>query len=740
MKKTFTILLITFLSITSYAQCLIEPWSLQVRTDKSELIVEAKVISQEGAWDQNHGNIYTINTLEVYKTFKGQYNSETIQLVTEGGLVGLEKEVVTPSLELELGEVGVFMIKRGIVKFNRTGLFYQPTASVQSFVKYDLNAVKAFDISQTYPSIKFGLYPNIESCTGNSFHVVKEFDAEANNRKIKALAPPTITSFSATTINAGASVELTISGSNFGFGRGSGGVGFKDANFGDGRYYYSPTGWSYNQWSNSQIKVIVPSRAGTGTIQVINNNGEFGESTSDLTVDWSHLNLAYPISSSDTPFFELQHIDDNSNGGYTWQMTSEFSGDSGAVGAFIRSLNEWKCETEMNWDIGTDATIDTAEADDVNIVEFTTFGDSRLAVCRSYYTGCFISGGSDMRWYVKELDISFDRTYSWYYGTASPSFFQYDFESVATHELGHGHQLGHVRDNAKVMHYSISNGQRKPELATTDIACGIYVKTKGITTSICNQGKMTVGICPANPPIADFFVHENNPCLSNAITVTDASVGQEVSYSWDFGSEATPATATTKGPHAVAYGDTTTATIRLIATNANGIDTIEKEITVKGNPVAKYSESVDGTRITFTNESENGTSFLWTFGDGGTSTEENPVHNYADRGDYVTSLQATNKCGDSTLSKDFMLRFNVGIEDLTNSFTIYPNPVQNGKAISIEGSKANKYSLHTLDGRLINEGAIVNNVFIVDVVQPAIYVLTLSKDGESVNYRIQVTE
>jgi len=290
------------------------------------------------------------------------------------------------------------------------------------------------------------------------------------------------------------------------------------------------------------------------------------------------------------------------------------------------------------------------------------------------------------------------------------------------------------------MHYSISNGQRKPELAATDIACGTYVKTKGITTSVCNQDKMTVGICPSNPPIADFFVDENNPCLLTAITVTDASVGHDVSYSWNFGSEAIPATATTKGPHTVTYGDTTTATIRLIATNASGIDTIEMEISVKGNPVAKYSESIDGTRIAFTNESENGTTYLWTFGDGGTSTEENPVHNYADRGDYVTSLQATNKCGDSTISKDFMLRFNVGVEDLQNSFTIYPNPVQNGKLITIEGGKVHKYSLHTLDGRLINEGNIVNNVVKIDVVQPAIYVLTLSKDDKSVNYRIQVTE
>lgn len=345
-----------------------------------------------------------------------------------------------------------------------------------------------------------------------------------------------------------------------------------------------------------------------------------------------------------------------------------------------------------------------------------------------------------MNWYVRELDISFDRTYSWYYGTGLPSNSQYDFESVATHELGHGHQLGHVRDNAKVMHYSISNGQRKPELATTDIACGNYVKTKGVTTSICNKDKMKVGICPSSPPTADFLVDETNPCLFSAITITDASEGYNVSYFWDFGSEAIPATAISKGPHSVSYGDTTTATIRLIATNATGIDTIEKKIIVKGNPVAKYSESVDGTRISFTNESENGTDYLWTFGDGGTSTEENPVHNYADRGDYVTSLEATNKCADSIVSKDFMLRFNVGIEDLKNSFTVYPNPVQNGKTITIEGGKVREYSLHTLDGRLINDGAIVNNVFIVDVVQPAIYVLTLSKDGESVNYRIQVTE
>ena len=213
---------------------------------------------------------------------------------------------------------------------------------------------------------------------------------------------------------------------------------------------------------------------------------------------------------------------------------------------------------------------------------------------------------------------------------------------------------------------------------------------------------------------------------------------------WDFGNGAS-APNTDNGK--TSYSKPGTYTVNF-SQDGDIIDT--QEIIVFGNPSPKFTFTGSSSgciplTVPFVDQSTgDGTSNIidwkWTFGDGGTSTEENPVHNYADRGDYVTSLQATNKCGDSTLSKDFMLIFNVGIEDLPNSFTIYPNPVQNGKAITLEGGKVRGYSLRTLDGRLINEGAIVNNVFTVDVVQPAIYVLTLSKDGESVNYRIQVTE
>jgi PKD repeat protein len=56
---------------------------------------------------------------------------------------------------------------------------------------------------------------------------------------------------------------------------------------------------------------------------------------------------------------------------------------------------------------------------------------------------------------------------------------------------------------------------------------------------------------------------------------------------------------------------------------------------------AAFSTSTDGLTVTFINSSINATSYLWDFGDGSTSTEENPQHTYAADGTYSVSLTAT---------------------------------------------------------------------------------------------------
>lgn len=56
--------------------------------------------------------------------------------------------------------------------------------------------------------------------------------------------------------------------------------------------------------------------------------------------------------------------------------------------------------------------------------------------------------------------------------------------------------------------------------------------------------------------------------------------------------------------------------------------------------------------VQFTDSSTNTpTSWAWNFGDGGTSTLQNPTHTYSVPGEYTVSLTATNAGGSNTLTK-----------------------------------------------------------------------------------------
>jgi len=62
-------------------------------------------------------------------------------------------------------------------------------------------------------------------------------------------------------------------------------------------------------------------------------------------------------------------------------------------------------------------------------------------------------------------------------------------------------------------------------------------------------------------------------------------------------------------------------------------------------PLAKFTLESDDNRapskVTFDNQSEKAESYLWDFGDGNTSTEENPEHKYFLSGNYTISLKAS---------------------------------------------------------------------------------------------------
>ncbi|MGB9724011.1 MAG: S8 family serine peptidase [Chloroflexia bacterium] len=62
-----------------------------------------------------------------------------------------------------------------------------------------------------------------------------------------------------------------------------------------------------------------------------------------------------------------------------------------------------------------------------------------------------------------------------------------------------------------------------------------------------------------------------------------------------------------------------------------------------------------GETAVFTNTSRNATSYLWSFGDGITSTLENPTHLYTEAGTYTVLLTATNDAGSDTYSAPFVV-------------------------------------------------------------------------------------
>ncbi len=72
------------------------------------------------------------------------------------------------------------------------------------------------------------------------------------------------------------------------------------------------------------------------------------------------------------------------------------------------------------------------------------------------------------------------------------------------------------------------------------------------------------------------------------------------------------------------------------------------------SPVAAFDYDADGLVVTFINRSTNATTYLWDFGDGETSTEESPVHEYASYGEYTTRLTSTGDGGTDSSDPDLI--------------------------------------------------------------------------------------
>ena len=510
-NSLYLVLLIFSLANTCavYSQGALIEIPLDQQIEKSELIIEGKVVAKESFWNLEKTNIYTKNIVEVYKIFKGNCG-ERIEIITKGGLVGNQLEHVTPSLQIQENSIGLFLLYPSKIKFSIGEIGpdrYTAYSGPQGFYKYNVKLDQATNTFNEFDGIESVFYKVITTKTQVKYReIVKKKYARNVEFKTASISKvtPVITDFNPKTIPAGAKQVLTIDGTGFGTIKGK--VRFSDANEDFSISNLIEALDSQVTWSDTQILVEVPSYfmggssfvAGSGWLQVENSDLETDFGPALIEIPYAEINFE-----SGGIAYQTQHVDDpetDGTGGYTWQMNTAFEVNTPAKESFMRAFDTWRCETGVNWDIGTSIPLGTANRDLINIITFDS-GDAMaggleagvLGVCTTYASTCSEFGTI---FFVDELDIVFDDGQTWQYGPTLAGMGEIDFESVAVHELGHGHQLTHIIDNTAIMHRSLGNGDNRRVLSANDIDGANDVHLRSTTNNVgCSMNLMTNHSC-----------------------------------------------------------------------------------------------------------------------------------------------------------------------------------------------------------------------------------------------------
>ena len=108
------------------------------------------------------------------------------------------------------------------------------------------------------------------------------------------------------------------------------------------------------------------------------------------------------------------------------------------------------------------------------------------------------------------------------------------------------------------------------------------------------------------------------------------------------------------------------------------------------------------SEVSFTDESEGGSFWLWTFGDGTTSTMRNPVHTYADTGQYQVILTVIGQdgCASSTTGTVTVTETNVSsVSQLAREYgmEVFPNPAKDLLYLRLDIPQARAANVYLAD-------------------------------------------
>lgn len=297
-----------------------------------------------------------------------------------------------------------------------------------------------------------------------------------------------ISDFNPKTIPAGINSILTITGSGFGATRGdTGQVAFKNADNGGASYIRHLDYIDYDFWSDSLIRVIIPSVVdtldslnnnnkkspiGSGKFYVKNNSGDsvIINSIDTLTVTYARANTILPFNTSPPQakykrYLATTELSDSST--IIFYLDTSITNYPIKTAVIKKTIKDWRCRTGVNFTVNDTGIYNQnyfADGFSVIHIDKNIHGSPFAAETQPYRIGC---NGNII---VPEIDIRISIDFSaltqfnpipqWTYDTTSSSVpvDSVDFYGTILHEIGHAHQLLHVNDKKDVMYYGRSPG------------------------------------------------------------------------------------------------------------------------------------------------------------------------------------------------------------------------------------------------------------------------------------------
>ncbi|MCH8902898.1 MAG: PKD domain-containing protein [Bacteroidetes bacterium] len=271
-----------------------------------------------------------------------------------------------------------------------------------------------------------------------------------------------------------------------------------------------------------------------------------------------------------------------------------------------------------SWDFGVGATPATSTGENPTDVLYNTAGNSTVTftitdgTCSATATATVVVEVTPSASFASTApvctgdNVDFTNTGS----TGGTETFAWNFGSGAT-------PASSVVENPTGVTYSTA-GTKSITLIITDGNCA-------------DTSTQTIDI---NQTPTSSFTSTAPVCAGTTVDFTNTgSTGGSVSFFWDFGVDASPATSTAESPAGVVYSSGGSKTVTQTVTDGSCTATSTSSITINNTPSASFASTAPectGLNVDFTNTGSTGggVTFSWNFGSGAspaTSTSENPT-------------------------------------------------------------------------------------------------------------------